>query len=101
MKINDSSSIKKPATTGVAAAQTGANRAADKAGAVAVAGGADNVRLSSQAKALASTSTGGVFDTKKVEEIKAAIASGQFQVDPAKIADGLIDSVKDMIQKRK
>ena len=99
MKINDSSSINKPVTTGVAAGQTGANRAADKAGAVAA--GADNVRLSSQAKALASTSTGGVFDTKKVEEIKAAIASGEFQVDPAKIADGLIDSVKDMIQKRK
>jgi negative regulator of flagellin synthesis FlgM len=99
MKINDSSSIKKPATTGVPAAQTGANRAADKA--AGVAGGADNVRLSSQAKALASTSAGGVFDTKKVEEIKAAIASGQFQVDSAKIADGLIDSVRDMIQKRK
>ena len=99
MKINDSSSIKKPAATGVGAAQTGANRAADKAGAVSA--GSDNVRLSSQAKALSSTSTGGVFDTKKVEEIKAAIASGQFQVDAAKIADGLIDSVKDMIQKRK
>jgi negative regulator of flagellin synthesis FlgM len=99
MKINDSSSISKPAAANVGAAQTGANRAADKAGAVAA--GSDNVRLSSQAKALSSTSTGGVFDTKKVEEIKAAIASGQFQVDPAKIADGLIDSVRDMIQKRK
>lgn len=99
MKINDSSSIKKPAAGGVAAAQTGANRAADKAGAVAA--GSDNVRLSSQAKALSSTSTGGVFDTKKVEAIKAAIANGEFQVDAAKIADGLIDSVKDMIQKRK
>ena len=99
MKINDSSSINKPAATTVGAAQTGANRAADKAGAVAA--GSDNVRLSSQAKALSSTSTGGVFDTKKVEEIKAAIAGGQFQVDAGKIADGLIDSVKDMIQKRK
>ena len=99
MKINDSSSINKPSATTVGAAQTGANRAADKAGAVT--SGSDNVRLSSQAKALSSTSTGGVFDTKKVEEIKAAIASGQFQVDPAKIADGLIDSVRDMIQKRK
>lgn len=99
MKINDSSSIKKPAATGVAADKAGANRAADKAGAVAA--GADNVRLSSQAKTLASTSTGGVFDAKKVEEIKAAIAGGQFQVDAARIADGLIDSVRDMIQKRK
>ena len=99
MKINDSSSINKPAATTVGAAQTGANRAADKAGAVTA--GADNVRLSSQAKSLSSTSTGGVFDTKKVEEIKAAIAGGQFQVDAGKIADGLIDSVRDMIQKRK
>ena len=99
MKINDSSSINKPAATTVGAPQTGANRAAEKAGAVAA--GSDNVRLSSQAKALSSTSTNGVFDTKKVEEIKAAIASGQFQVDAAKIADGLIDSVRDMIQKRK
>ena len=99
MKINDSSSINKPAATSVGAAQTGANRAADKAGAVTA--GADNVRLSSQAKSLSSTSTGGVFDTKKVEEIKAAIAGGQFQVDAGKIAAGLIDSVRDMIQKRK
>lgn len=99
MKINDSSSIKQAATSGVAAPQTSANRAAEKTGATTA--GSDNVRLSSQAKALSSTATGGVFDTKKVEEIKAAIASGQFQVDAGKIADGLIDSVRDMIQKRK
>jgi negative regulator of flagellin synthesis FlgM len=99
MKINDSSSIKQTATSGVAASQTSANRAAEKTGATTA--GSDNVRLSSQAKALSSTATGGVFDTKKVEEIKAAIASGQFQVDAGKIADGLIDSVRDMIQKRK
>jgi negative regulator of flagellin synthesis FlgM len=99
MKINDSSSIKQAAASGVAAAQTSANRATEKTGATTA--GSDNVRLSSQAKALSSTATGGVFDTKKVEEIKAAIASGQFQVDAGKIADGLIDSVRDMIQKRK
>ncbi|MET0961259.1 MAG: flagellar biosynthesis anti-sigma factor FlgM [Noviherbaspirillum sp.] len=99
MKINDSSSINKAAPGNIAASQAGANRAAEKTGAAAA--GSDNVRLSSQAKALSTTSTGGVFDTKKVEEIKAAIASGQFRVDAGKIADGLIDSVRDMIQKRK
>src|SRR5512132_3894260 len=99
MKMSDSRSTKKPAAAGVAAARNSANRAGGNAGAAAA--DCDNVRLSSQAKALSSTSTGGVFDTKKVEEIKAAIASGQFQVDAAKIADGLIDSVRDMIQKRK
>ena len=99
MKINDSGSIKKPAATSVAATQTGAGKAAEKTGATAAA--SDNVRLSSQAKALSSTSSGGVFDAKKVDEIKAAIASGTFQVDASKVADGLIDSVKDLIQKRK
>ena len=99
MKINDSGSIKKPAATGVAATQTGASKSAEKTGATAAA--SDNVRLSSQAKALSSTSSSGVFDTQKVEEIKAAIASGTFQVDASKVADGLIDSVRDLIQKRK
>ncbi|MFL6717339.1 MAG: flagellar biosynthesis anti-sigma factor FlgM [Burkholderiaceae bacterium] len=100
MKINDSGSIKKPAATSVAATQTSAGKGAEKAAATAAA--TDSVRLSSQAKALSSTSSAGVFDAKKVEEIKAAIANGSFQVDASKVADGLIDSVKDLMnQKRK
>ena len=100
MKINDSGSIKKPAATSVAATQTGAGKGAEKAAAASAA--TDNVRLSSQAKALSSTSSAGVFDARKVEEIKAAIANGTFQVDASKVADGLIDSVKDLMnQKRK
>ena len=39
------------------------------------------------------------FDVKKVEEIKAAIASGQFQIDAEKVADGLIKSVSEFIQR--
>ena len=100
MKINDSGSIKKPAATSVAATQAGASKGAEKAAVTAAA--PDNVRLSSQAKALSSTSSTGVFDARKVEEIKAAIANGTFQVDASKVADGLIDSVKDLMnQKRK
>lgn len=99
MKINDSGSIKRPAASGVATTQAGASKGAEKTAATAAA--SDNVRLSSQAQALSSTSSSGVFDAKKVEEIKAAIANGTFQVDASKVADGLIDSVKDLIQKRK
>ncbi|MFZ4699528.1 MAG: flagellar biosynthesis anti-sigma factor FlgM [Candidatus Methylumidiphilus sp.] len=40
-----------------------------------------------------------VFDADKVEQIKTAIASGQFQVDPSKVADGLLQSVKDLLGK--
>ncbi|HEY8355007.1 MAG TPA: flagellar biosynthesis anti-sigma factor FlgM [Methylophilaceae bacterium] len=37
------------------------------------------------------------FDAAKVEAIKAAIQSGQYKVDSGKVADGLINSVKEML----
>jgi len=37
------------------------------------------------------------FDTSKVESIKSAIASGQFQINPDNIADGLIQSTKQLL----
>ena len=39
-----------------------------------------------------------VFDTTKVSEIKAAISNGQFKVNAELVADGLISTVKDLIQ---
>jgi negative regulator of flagellin synthesis FlgM len=59
---------------------------------------AENVTLSSQGKV---ASSAGVFDTNKVEEIKAAIANGQFKVNAESVADGLMDTVKDLISTRK
>jgi negative regulator of flagellin synthesis FlgM len=38
-----------------------------------------------------------VVDSGKVSEIKQAITSGQFKVNPEKVADGLIDSVRQML----
>jgi negative regulator of flagellin synthesis FlgM len=98
MKINDSGSIKKPAASTVAS-QSAAAKGADKTGAAGAA--SDSVRLSSQAQALSASASNGVFDAKKVEEIKAAIANGTFQVDASKIADGLIDSVKDFVPSKR
>lgn len=38
-----------------------------------------------------------VIDSGRVAEIKQAITEGRFQVDAGKVADGLIDSVKQML----
>ncbi|CAB1370544.1 flagellar biosynthesis anti-sigma factor FlgM [Denitratisoma oestradiolicum] len=57
--------------------------------------------LSSQlhgTEALAGGAT--VVDFKRVAEIKQAIAEGRFKVDPEKIADGLLDSVRQMLHGR-
>ncbi len=58
------------------------------------------VRLSaiaSQLQANAAGSAADVFDTHKVDEIKAAISEGRFGIDPAKVADGLIETVRSLL----
>ena len=99
MKIDDSS--KKTAGIGVSTTQTRAGKGTEKAAGASKAPSA-NVTLSSQVQALTSqVSSASVFDTKKVEEIKAAIAGGQFQVNAERVADGLMDTVKDLISTRR
>ena len=103
MKINDT--LK--STTGLPASNataTSTARGADKAAEAPTASTSDSVRLSPQGQALAASAAGGsnaVFDTKKVERIKLAIADGQFQVNSEKVADGLLDTVKDLLHSRK
>lgn len=41
-----------------------------------------------------------VYDAEKVEAIKSAIAGGQFSVSSEKVADGLIETVKDLLTSR-
>ncbi|MEC5217523.1 negative regulator of flagellin synthesis FlgM [Actimicrobium sp. GrIS 1.19] len=98
MKIDDSS--KKTGSVGVSPTQTRSSKGADQAAAVsnASAGPSGSVKISAQALALGGSST---FDLKKVSEIKAAIASGTFRINPEKIADGLIDTVRDQFAARK
>lgn len=100
MKINDTVSNNpglQPATM-----QTNSARGAEKAAtAVPVPVATDSVKLSSQGQALSAVgSNHQVFDTKKVERIKLAIADGQFQVNSEKVADGLLDTVRDLLHSR-
>lgn len=59
------------------------------------------VQLSSFANSLqkleAAVAETPVVDSGKVNEIKNAISQGQFKVNPEKVADGLIDSVRQML----
>lgn len=100
MKINDT--LKSNPGLQPAGTQAGNARAADKAATTAPAS-TDSVRLSSQGQAMANavSGSGATFDTKKVERIKMAIADGQFQVNSEKIADGLLDTVRDLLHSRK
>ena len=44
-------------------------------------------------------STNGDFDAARVAEIRASISAGSYQVDTAKIADGLLSTVRDLLSK--
>ncbi len=105
MKINDT--LKNTPGLPSSPATSSNARGADKAAAAtstAPQAGTDNVRLSAQGQAMAASgaaASNAVFDTKKVERIKMAIADGQFQVNSEKVADGLLDTVRDLLHARK
>lgn len=108
MKINDSiknkleHSVDPLGADKVAAGKrAGAGVVADSKTAVASTSG-ESVTLSPmsiQLQTIASeVSASGVFDAEKVNAIKSAIESGQFKVNSEKVADGLIDTVKDLLK---
>jgi len=41
--------------------------------------------------------SGGEFDAVRVAQIREAIAAGHYQVDAGRIADGLLDSVRELL----
>ena len=99
MKIDDS--IKKTDRAGVGPIQAKPGKAAAKTDGASPPA-SDSVQLSSQARALAAqNSSTGVMDVAKIEEIKAAIANGTFKVDPENVANGLLDTVNDLLRSRK
>ncbi|HUW27482.1 MAG TPA: flagellar biosynthesis anti-sigma factor FlgM [Sulfuriferula sp.] len=101
MKINDS---KKNTSLPLGQTQANAGKRVDKAGTEATPP-ADTLKpspMSAQLQSLQGTmAASNVFDANKVEAIKLAIADGKFQVDAEKVADGLITTVKNLLQARR
>jgi negative regulator of flagellin synthesis FlgM len=45
-------------------------------------------------------STNGDFDAARVAEIRASISAGRYPINPAKIADGLLSTVHELLNKK-
>ncbi len=64
------------------------------------AGADDRVQLTDSAKAMqeaARTHNGAEVDTKKVEQLRQALANGSYKVDPGRIADRML-SLEDQLK---
>lgn len=99
MKINDS--IKKPVGLPLDKSDASPGKKPEATPVGAKAG--DSVTLSPMASQLKSleqkVAAENVYNAEKVSEIKAAISSGQFSVNSEKVADGLIQTVRDLLAK--
>ena len=98
MKIDNSVNNAVTALPGESPARPRAAQKAEAGSAVPTHGG---VQLSPQLQTIEKNfASSEVFDIARVNEIKQAISEGRFTVNPGKIADGLLTSVRDLIQNR-
>jgi negative regulator of flagellin synthesis FlgM len=99
MKIDNSVNSSITALPGESPARPA--RAAQKAEGSIMTGQTGGVQLSPQLQTIEKNfASGEVFDIARVNDIKQAISEGRFSVNPEKIADGLLASVRDLIQNR-
>ena len=98
MKIN--SAIPSPASLPKARTQATANGSGRSAApSTAVAG--DTAAATNLQSTAFVRSAAAPFDSQRVAEIRDAIAQGQLQIDAEKIADRLIDDVRDQLGKKR
>lgn len=100
MKIDDALKVTPGLATGNNEAKTAKSGESAKVG-----NSSEKVTLSSRSSELQSLESKTVaedaFDVQKVEAIKAAIMNGEFKIDSGKVADGLINTVKDLLSNQK
>ncbi|CAB3761013.1 flagellar biosynthesis anti-sigma factor FlgM [Paraburkholderia humisilvae] len=106
MKVDSSTNPNlSPLNGGVQRSQQGETAAAGTSGAGTAApatsgGAAADVNLSALAGQLRSLAASGSadIDTAHVESIKQAIREGTLQIDPSKIADGVLETARSLLQ---
>lgn len=77
---------------------TAASKAADATAKATKAPAGERIDISSLSVQLQEVGAGETpFDVQKVAEIKQAISEGRFQINPERIADGLLNSVREML----
>ena len=95
MKIDNSPKTIGPGQSTVGSRATGARPVATGAAA-----GSPATEQAAAVVSMALHSVGGseaAFNSQKVAEIRQAISEGRFQINPERIADGLISSVREML----
>jgi len=78
-----------------------ANRARTERTAKEAGPAAAEVQLSTASAQLAGASSGAPVDGARIAEIKLAILEGRFQVNAEAIADGLIDTARNLLQSQR
>ncbi len=61
----------------------------------------ESAPMSGQVRSLPSTPGGSDFDAARVAAIREDIRAGRYQVHPERIADGLLNSVRDLLEAKK
>ena len=84
----------KPLTSG----GVNGNRPRPDAGAPRAANAADDVRISPASAQLSQGGSNAPVDSARIAEIKAAISEGRFRINAEAIADGLIDTARDLLR---
>jgi len=99
MKIDNSTK-----TIGTVPSPAGSRVAGTRPAAKSVTTGSPSAEQTSTVVSAALHSVSGsesVFNSQKVAEIRQAISEGRFQINPEKIADGLISSVREMLDQNR
>jgi len=98
MKIGKNSKPLPTATPGAARAPTANSAGSTQSTSTSVHLGATTAQLQKMESSMANTP---LVDAAKVADIKQAISEGRFQVNSAAVADGLIQTVKELISSHK